>query len=274
MLGVIYVVVALGLTLVFGMMHIVNFAHGEIYMIGAFVLWTFQVALGVNYFIATVGTVIVLFVLGTLLELIFFARFPGRAGLFKSLIICLGLAAIFPNTISWIYTPFSKNIPTITSASLQFMGIYFPSERLLVILFSVILVGALFLFLKRTKSGQAMIAVEQDGEAAELQGISISRVRLYCMGIGAALAGGAAAFVAPVLGASPWMGGPMIMNSFNIIIIGGMGSLPGAVLGGLILGLAQSFGTLWVSPPMVNLLVFFMIILILLVKPTGLLGHA
>ena len=94
------------------------------------------------------------------------------------------------------------------------------------------------------------------------------------MGIGAALAGGAASFVAPVLGASPWMGGDMIMNSFNIIIIGGMGSLPGAVLGGLILGLAQSFGPIWVSPPMVNLLVFFMIILILLVKPTGLLGHA
>lgn len=94
------------------------------------------------------------------------------------------------------------------------------------------------------------------------------------MGIGAALAGGAASFLAPVLGASPWMGAPMIMNSFNIIIIGGMGSLPGAVLGGLILGLAQSFGTLWVSPPMVNLLVFLLIIGILLVKPTGLLGHA
>lgn len=274
MLGVIYVIVALGLTLVFGMMHIVNLAHGEIYMVGAFVLWTFMVALGINYFAALLVTMLVLFILGALLELILFARFPGRAGLFKSMIVCLGLGAILPNSVSLIYNPFSKNIPMVFKGEQQFLGLHLPNERLMVILFSVVLVGLLFLFLKRTMTGQAMIAVEQDVDAAQLTGVSVSRVRLWCLGIGCALAGGAASFVAPVLGASPWMGEPMIMNSFAIIIIGGMGSLPGAVLGGLILGLAQSFGSLWVNPPTVNMLVFLLIILILLIKPTGLLGHA
>lgn len=274
MLGAIYVVTALGLTLVFGIMHIVNFAHGEIYMLGAYAMWLLFASLHLNYFLALILSMIVMFALGTLLEGVFFARFPGRAGLFKSLIVCLGLMAIAPNSISIGFSPLGKSLPTVFKGTQHFFGVHFTNERLMAILFSAVLVIALFLFLKQNKSGRAMVAVEQDADAAQLMGVSIGRVRLLCMGIGCALAGAAAGIVSPILGANPWMGEGMIMNAFIIIIIGGMGSLPGAVLGGLILGLWQGFGPLLIDPPLVSLVAFLMVIVVMLIRPTGLLGHA
>lgn len=274
MSGMIYVLIALGLTLVFGIMHIVNFAHGEVYMLGAFAIWWLSGSIGLNFGLSFIVSLGMLFVFGLLLEKVLFSRFPGRGGLLPSLIICLGLVAILPNVVSLIFGPYTIKVPTIIKGSQHVGQLFVSNERLLVIGAGAVLLVALILFISRTKIGNAMRASEQDPDAAMLQGVSMSQVRLVCMGLGCLLAAAAAGLVSPIFSASPWMAGPVIMKSFIIIIIGGMGSIPGAVLGGLILGFFESFGIAFLNPDVVVLLAFLLVMGLLLIKPTGLLGHA
>lgn len=274
MSGMIYILIALGLTLVFGIMHIVNFAHGEMYMLGAFAVWWLAGSIGLNFGLSFVASLAMLFLFGMLLEALLFSRFPGRGGLLPSLIICLGLVSILPNVISLIFGPYTTKVPTIIKGSQRIGALFVSNERLVVIGAAAMLLILLTLFIGRTRTGKAMRASEQDPEAAMLQGVSMPQVRLICMGLGCLLAAAAAGLVSPIFAASPWMGGPVIMKSFIIIIIGGMGSIPGAMLGGLILGFFESFGTAFLNPDIVVLLAFVLVMGLLLIKPTGLLGHA
>lgn len=270
--GMVYVMVALGLTLVFGVMDIVNFAHGEMYMLGAVVLWYLFGSLGVNYVLSLPASMVIIAILGVAIERFCYRPFRGR--LLDSFIVALALVTIIPNAVSKIIGPFAKDVPSALPGTLKFLGLTLTMERILVVIVSIVLVFGLFLFIQWHKAGRAMRAVAQDPDAAALQGISIDRISSICMAIGCGLAAAAAGLIAPIFSVTPWMGGPIIMKVFIIIIIGGLGSIPGAVLGGLLLGFLESFGVLFVSLSIVSLIGFVLIIVVLLVRPRGLLGHA
>ncbi len=271
-IGMLYVVVTLGIALVLGIMGIVNFAHGEFYMMGAILVWYFFGKLGFNYYLALLVSVLGVAIMGMATERIFFRPFRGK--LLEAFIVALALVVIIPNATTLAVGGMAKQVPSVFSGVLKVWSISFSNERLTIMLTSAVLVVLLFLFIRYTKIGRALRAVSQDVDAAQLQGISLNYASSLSMGIGCALAALAAGLVAPIYGVTPWIGGPMIMKSMIIIIIGGMGSIPGVVLGGLLLGFMEAFGTLWVSAPTVALLSFVLIIIVLLVRPHGLLGHA
>lgn len=271
-IGMLYVVVTLGIALVFGIMEIVNFAHGEFYMLGAIFVWYFFGMLGLNYYLALLLSMTVVAVMGMLTERLFLRPFRGK--LLEAFIVALALVTIIPNVTTLAVGGMGKQVPSVFSGVLKVWGVSFSNERLTIVLASALLVAVLFLFIRYAKIGQALRAVSQDADAAQLQGISLNFASSLSMGIGCGLAALAAGLVAPIYGVTPWIGAPIIMKSMVIIIIGGMGSIPGVVLGGLLLGFMEAFGTLFVSAPTVALLSFVLIIVVLLVRPRGLLGHA
>jgi branched-chain amino acid transport system permease protein len=167
-----------------------------------------------------------------------------------------------------------KSVPSAVSGIVRVFGFIISRERLMVIVTASALMAALYAFLKLTRTGQAMRAVSQDADAAALQGIDIEAMSALGFGIGCALAGAAGALLAPIFAVSPTMGALPVVKAFIIIIVGGMGSLPGAVLGGLLLGAVEGIGTLFMSSAAVNMLGFLVVIAILLVRPRGLFGAA
>lgn len=271
-IGMIYVLIALGLTLVFGVMEIVNFAHGTLYMLGAYAIWGFFAAWGVNYILALGITIAILFVAGAVIERLFYR--PLRGKFLTCFIMALGLSIVFENSALIAFGPREKDIPTTFPGLLRIGDVAISGERLAMVLMSIVLVVGLFYLIQWTRLGRSMRAVQQDSDAASLQGISKDFVFLMTMGIGSALAGAAAGLISPLYYANPFLGESALMKSFIIIIVGGMGSIPGAVLGGLLLGLIESFGVLWLSSTQVQVLLFGLVVLMLLVRPQGLMGRA
>ena len=271
-LAVVYVLVALGLTLIFSILEIINFAHGEFYMLGGFAAYYLCAVGGLNYVATLVLAVLLVGLAGVVAERLVFRHLRGKT--LNAFIVSLGLLWVLQATAQLSFGVLDKSVPSAVSGIVRVGGVIVSRERLFVILTAVALIIGLYLFLKFTRTGQAMRAVAQDAEAAALQGINIELTSALGFGIGCALAGAAGALLAPIFAVSPTMGALPVVKAFIIIIVGGMGSLPGAVLGGLLLGAVEGVGTLFMSSAAVNILGFLMVIAILLLRPRGLLGAA
>jgi branched-chain amino acid transport system permease protein len=268
----IYILVALGLTLVLSIMGIVQFAHGEIYMMGAYGAYYFCIVIGLHYLLALVLSTLLMGVAGIIIEKIFFR--PFRQGDFlPSVIMAVGLMIMlqttatvsFGSSIKVVTTPF-RGIITIAGAILSW-------ERLIIIVISGFFVVVLFLLLRMTKIGQAMVAVSQDMQGAALQGISVDHVSSFAMFLGCMLAGVAGGLMGAIFNLSPSMGGYALMKGITVIILGGLGSLPGVVIGGLILGFIDSIVPPFMSVQMASMVGFISIILILIFRPQGIMGR-
>ena len=271
-LAVVYILVALGLTLIFSILDIINFAHGEFYMLGGFVTYYGFAVFGVNYFLTLVLAVVVVGLAGVLAERIVFRHLRGKT--LNAFIVSLGLLWVLQASTQLSFGVLDKSVPSAVSGIVRVFGLVISRERLVVIVTASALMAALYLFLRFTRTGQAMRAVAQDADAAALQGINIEVVSALGFGVGCALAGAAGALLAPVFAVSPTMGALPVVKAFIIIIVGGMGSLPGAVLGGLLLGAVEGISTLFMSSAAVNMLGFLVVIAVLLVRPRGLFGVA
>jgi branched-chain amino acid transport system permease protein len=271
-LAVVYILVALGLTLIFSILEIINFAHGEFYMLGGFVTYYAFGVFGLNYFAALVLAVLLVGAGGLVAERLVFRHLRGRT--LNAFIVSLGLLWVLQASAQLAFGVLDKSVPSAFSGIVRLFGFIVSRERLVVMVVAAVLMVGLYAFLKFTRTGQAMRAVAQDTEAAALQGVDIELVSALGFGIGCALAGAAGALLAPVFAVSPTMGALPVIKAFIIIIVGGMGSLPGAVLGGLLLGVTESIGTLFMSSAAVNMLGFLMVIAILIMRPRGLLGAA
>jgi branched-chain amino acid transport system permease protein len=269
-LAVVYVLVALGLTLIFSILEIINFAHGEFYMLGGFLTYYVFAVGKVNYFLTLVLAVVAVGVAGMVAERLVFRHLRGKT--LNAFIVSLGLLWVLQATAQLSFGVLDKSVPSAVSGIVRVGTLIMSRERLLVIVTAAGLIAGLYAFLKFTRTGQAMRAAAQDADAAALQGVNIELVSMLGFGIGCALAGAAGALLAPVFAVSPTMGALPVVKAFIIIIVGGMGSLPGAVLGGLLLGAVEGVGTLFMSSAAVNMLGFLMVIGILLVRPRGLLG--
>jgi branched-chain amino acid transport system permease protein len=269
-LAMVYVLVALGLTLIFSILEIINFAHGEFYMLGGYVTYYAYALFGLNYF-ATLGLAILTVGLaGVVAERLIFRDLRGKA--LNAFIVSLGLLWVMQAGAQLSFGVLDKPVPSAFSGIVRVLGLIISVERLVVTLCAVVLIVGLYLFLRLSRPGRAMRAVAQDADAAALQGVNIEAVSALGFGVGCALAGGAGGLLAPVFAVSPAMGALPVVKAFIIIIVGGMGSLPGAVLGGLLLGGVEGLGSLFMGSAAVNILGFLMVIVVLLVRPRGLVG--
>ena len=271
-LAVVYILVALGLTLIFSILEVINFAHGEFYMLGGFAAYYLSAVGGLNYVATLVLAMLLVGLAGVVAERLIFRHLRGKT--LNAFIVSLGLLWVLQATAQLSFGVLDKSVPSAVSGIVRLGGVIVSRERMFVILTAIALIVGLYLFLKFTRTGQAMRAVAQDAEAAALQGVNIELTSALGFGIGCALAGAAGALLAPIFAVSPTMGALPVVKAFIIIIVGGMGSLPGAVLGGLLLGAVEGVGTLFMSSAAVNILGFLMVIAILLLRPRGLLGAA
>ncbi len=271
-LGTNYVLMALGFTMIFGVLRIVNFAHGEFYMLGAFFVLMAIVKFQVGYFLAVVIAVISIGLLGFLAEEVIFRRFRDKE--LEGMIVALGLSILIQNLGLVAWGPYDLSIPPVFSGVLKIGSIFYPVERLMVVVLSFLLMAGFYLFLKRTKLGLAIQAIAQDTEIARVQGMRINRLYPLAFAIGTGLAAAAGAVIGPLFQLNPWMGIMPQVKAFIVVILGGIGSIPGAFLGGLILGVAESFVNTYASKAMADMLGFIIVIGILLFRPSGLFGHS
>jgi branched-chain amino acid transport system permease protein len=271
MIGFIYVLVALGLTLVFSIMRIVQFAHGEIYMLGAYVVYFLAVGAGIPIFIAFVISAIALGLLGIFLERFFFRQFRGDIE--NSIIIAIGLILLLQTVATVFFGTQEKYIPEFLPGVMSIGGIRLPWERMLAVIVGIVLTAILFIFIRMTKTGQAMVAIAQDLEGAALQGINVNRISAIAMAIGCALAAIAGSLMGVIFQIEPGMGGFAMEKGIAVIILGGLGSIPGAVVGGLIIGLIDGVVPIFASTTIAYIIGFALIIIILILRPRGLLGY-
>ena len=269
--GNIYALLAVGLALIYGVSHLINFAHGSIYMVGAYISFLIITSWGIPYWLALIFSAAFLFVVGMLVERIVYRPLYVQP-VINSFIAAVGLILILENGALALWGPQFRRFPRATSQVFQVLGVTITSQRILVIVLTILLILAVHWFIKRTRLGAAIEATSQNRQGAQLMGINTSLVGGLTFGLGTALAAVAATLVAPILLIYPTMGGPVIAMAFVIIILGGMGSFFGAVVGGYIIGLAETLFSSYVTTKYVDTLIFGILVFILAVKPTGLFG--
>ncbi|MCJ8499223.1 branched-chain amino acid ABC transporter permease [Desulfatitalea alkaliphila] len=271
MLGSTYALVALGLTLVFGILQVPNFAHGHMYMLGAYVCFFLMTVAGFAYWPALAAAALLLAVAGGLLELLVFRPLRNGPHL-NAFIAALGALMILENVVTLLWGPRAYRIPNPYPGFLDVYGVMMTPQRLLVIAAAIVLIVLLQLFIKKTKWGGTIEAVAQNSEGARLVGINADRVATMTFAIATALAAVAACLVAPIFLIAPGMGTMVGMKAFVIVILGGLGSIPGAILGGYLLGLIEALGGGYLSAAYKDVYGFGALVLILAIKPTGLFG--
>jgi branched-chain amino acid transport system permease protein len=271
MSGWIYILVALGLTLVLSITGIVQLAHGEIYMLGAYVTYFFAIIVRLNFFVAIVVSMVLVGGLGIVIERVLLR--PVRTDVERALILTISLILGLQTIVVLISSSSTLVITNPIHGVLTIMGVRLAWERVMIIIVSILLLSFVLYFVHRTKTGQAMLAVSQDREAAALQGINVDQVCSAAMFLGCALAAASGALVGAAFSLYPFMGTFAITKGIAVIILGGLGSIYGAVIGGLILGLMDGLIPPFLSVHMADILGLIVIIIILLVRPQGLLGH-
>ncbi len=270
--GAFYVLMALGFTLIFGILRIVNFAHGELYMLGAFVVYHLYGQLGWNFFLALAAAAVAVGCVGMVVERLVFA--PLRSRELSMLMSALGLSIAIQGVMAVVEGVEGQSLPAPVRGIFTSRWITFPYERLFVVGVAAVVLLAFYLFITRARLGQALRAVAQDGEAALMQGIPLDRIYTLSFALGAALAAIAGGLIGPVFSLHVYMGQTAILKAFVVVILGGLGSVAGALVGGLLLGLTESlFATLF-GGLTADMLGFLMIMVILLWKPNGLMGRA
>lgn len=267
MLSSIYALIALGLTIVFGLLDIVNFAHGQLLLLGAYLTYEVVDATG-NYWLALPVALLVVGLVGAVADWTLFARV--RETPINGLLVSLGLIAVFVNVFHEAYGPDPYRVPSPLTSVVEVGSVRVAASRLLVIGVAALTLVGLTLFLRRTRLGVALRATAENDEAAELMGIPVERVRHVSFATGAALAGVAGALMAAVYPIEPVVGDAPLIMGFAALILGGAGSPIGAVLGALVIGMAQSFGITYESSTFADIAVFSLLIIILFVRPRGL----
>ena len=270
-LGAVYALLALGLSLIFGMLTVVNFAHGAFFMVGAF-LGVYFLGLTGNFWFSLLLTPLAVGVIGLVVERVLVRPLYGR-GIDYPLLLTFGLSYVMVEAIRTIFG--IEGMPTSTPAELRGavnLGFgYFPLYRLFLIGATAVVVVALWLFIERTRFGLIIRAGSRDPEIVRVLGIDISRVWLIVFGIGTAIAGLSGVLAAPTRAVNPEMGIPVLAESFVVTVVGGMGSLPGAVVAGLLVGVVYSMTSLF-APDLAELSIFVLMAVVLLVKPQGFFG--
>ena len=272
--GSLYVLVALGLTLIYGVLVQINFAHADIVTLGAFAAYFVTHVLSGNYFLGIAVALVVGGLLGWLVNATIFAPLRERGNELLPLIATIGVSIMLQNAMLVLLGPIPYAFDTPYSNSvIRFSGIFFTVQNLLIIVVSTITIGLLYAFMKFTILGKALRAVSQDRETAGLMGINPNHVIMLTFVIASALAGMSGAMLGPVLVLTPFAGTSVIVKAFAIVIIGGFGNVEGTIIAGLIVGLIESYTTQFLDPGLIDIVVFGLLLLMLAVRPTGLIAE-
>ena len=276
-IGVVYGMVALGISLIYSGLDIVHFAHGEIYMFGAFFGLVMAKDMSIPYPAALIGAMILAGLMGMLIERVFYRRLTRSGGGYTvagmGMIICgFGMSVALMNVAFLIWGADAKPFSINLGMPLQISNISIPQSYLLTAVASFALMGLLHFFLKYTKIGLAVRAVAQNKDIAYLMGINVPVFISLIFGLACALAAAAGVLIGPMQSVQVEMGYLMLMKAFAAAVVGGFGSLPGALLGGILVGIFENLGAAYISPSHKDIYAFLLLILVLMIRPSGLFG--
>lgn len=273
LLGGLYTMIALGLSMVFGVMRLLNVAHGDLVVFGSYFAFAIMTFVGMDPILSLVIGIPVLFVVGFFIQKYLMAR-AFRLSMDAPLIIAIGISLVLENTYQIIFSPMSRGLSTSYSMESFTIGeIYIPIVYLLSFGVAIIVMFILGVFLKRTYLGQAIIAASQDAGAAQLMGVNTARIFAFTFGIATAIAAVAGVFLGLTFPFTPVSGIQFLIIAFGVVILGGLGSILGTFVGGIILGLAQTLAAQYISASMQMLFVYVIVLVLLAVRPRGLFGR-
>lgn len=272
-IGGVYVLIALGLTTVFGILGIAHFAHGSISMSGGYLTFFLVTGLGFPVLAAIPIALIAGMWLGVLVEILAY-RPVRNANHINAFIVALGLTMMVEGINLQLFGHEQVVIPTGLSQVFRLGGITIPELRLYVIIGAIVLVVAMMIFVERTKTGQAIRAVAENRDAAILMGVNVKTIPLIVFSVSTALGVAAGIMVGALFAIAPGIGEGLVVKGFAVLILGGLGSFPGAILGGTVLGITESIAAGFISSAYKDVIAFVVMILVLLIRPQGLLGRA
>ncbi len=272
LIGGVYALIGIGLTIIFGVMRVINFAHGDILMIGMYGTYFLFTFFHIDPFVSIIITIPLMFLYGAFLQKVFINRALNALPQ-NQILLTIGMGLIMSNTIMLAFTSDYKILSTTySSSSVTILSISVSEPLVVSFAITIAITAALYWFLYRTDMGQAIRATAQDREAAQLMGINVRRMSMIAFGIGSALAGTAGALISPTYYIFPQVGSVFTLKAFVITVLGGMGSIVGATLGGVLIGVAESVGGVYIGSGWKDVIVFVLFLLVLLFRPSGLLG--
>lgn len=268
--GSTYAMLALGLTLIYGILGIPNFAHGQAYMWAAYGTF-FMISLGMNYWVVLVVVSFIFVLLGMAIEWAVFRPLTNKPHI-NGFIAAIGLVMIMESLVLIVFGAEYKKFTGAFSEIVSVGGLILTKQRIICVIGSIVLIFLLYLFINHTRLGEAIHAIAQDSVGAKLVGINVKFNSAIAFGLGTGLAATAAALIAPVFLVFPQMGGMLNLKAFVIIILGSMGNLVGAVIGGFLMGLVEALVSGYLSASYKDFIAFGILVLVLIIKPTGLFG--
>ena len=266
--GMILALVASGLTLIFGIMDVVNFAHGELFMLGAYVGTTVLVTTG-NFWLALIVAAVTIALLGAVIQLTTLRPLLGRDPL-TTILATFGISLVLQNYALWQYGPVPRKIQEPFTGHFNLFYLEYPYYRVVIALLSAAIIGALYLFLKYGTYGIWIRATTQDRVMAAAMGIPVPLVHTAVFAIGAGMAAASGVLFGPLVGVNHAMGLDWTLKAFIVVVVGGMGNLGGSILASIFISLLEAYAALWVSPAQAVIVSFVALILTLLIRPTGL----
>ena len=275
-LGSVYAIIALGYTMVYGIAKMLNFAHGDIIMVGGYVVLTATAAMGMSPMLGILAAVIVCTVLGVTIERVAYRPLRNAASSLAVLITAIGVSYLLQNVALLLFGADTKSFTSVISipaVTLAGGDLTITGETMVTIAACIIIMAGLTLFINKSKAGQAMLAVSEDKGAAQLMGINVNGTIARTFAIGSALAAIASVLLCSAYPSlTPYTGAMPGIKAFVAAVFGGIGSIPGAMIGGILLGVIEILGKAYISSQMADAIVFAVLIVVLLVKPTGILG--
>ncbi len=275
-LGAQYAMIALGLTLIFALMNVLNFAHGQMYVIGGFITYTFYGQLGIPFVLALLASCVTLAVLGALIEKFLFGPvIKGSAREESTMLLAAGIAFLLDAAILLVFGEKQRGVPKIVDGVFNWdWRIIMPYDRILVAVLAILSVVAFISFMQYSKTGRALRALAQDRVAAELMGVNVDRYSMIGFAMGAMLAGLVGGLLVTITGVNLGMGGPTSVKAFMMVMIGGAGVISGAIAGGIILGFMEAAGLVLLASygDVTYLVIFVSLMIFLAIRPNGLMG--
>jgi branched-chain amino acid transport system permease protein len=266
--GMILALVASGLTLIFGIMDVVNFAHGELFMLGAYVGVVVLAATG-SFWLALVVATLVVALLGAALQIVTLRPLLGRDPL-TTILATFGISLVLQNYALWQFGPVARKIDEPITGSFQLLYLEYPWYRLVIAALSAVIIGTFWLFLKYGTWGIWIRATTQDRVMAQAMGIPVPWVHTAVFAIGAGMAAASGVLFGPLVGVNHAMGLDWVLKAFIVVVVGGMGNLGGSIAAAIFISLLESYASIWVSPAQAVIVSFVVLILTLLIRPTGL----
>jgi branched-chain amino acid transport system permease protein len=276
-IGIVYALMGLGLTLIFGVMRIINFAQGEFYMLGAYVVYYVMSILGLPFYVALPVGMLVVFLVGLIVEKLLLSPIHSQRvqnTMEYSLIITFALSILLQKVAVLLFGPFYKNIPDHLAGNVQLGPIALPGNLLLAVVLSALLIAVVTLFIGYTKTGRAWRAISQSLRGAAITGVRVDRQSALVFGLSTAVAAAGGAILAPITLIFPTMGSAPLIKGYEIIAIGGLGSIPGSLIGGVLLGVGETLGSVYLNSAYKDVYGFALLMLFLIFRPRGLFGQA